>query len=327
MNLTQINSTDVSVAAQSLRTPPLPKLRNRDSAVALATKKAGVPFCAVARHGRLSVILVLGMAAGFLAARPGTGSAPQTNDVAQIISDVLQTNGLVQAEEMLPANDVGQPDESAPGNEAVPSNGSTDASGNGTSASGQSEGRRSGRESRSRRFNSQRSAQSSRTGGTGDSTFGSSSQMGTNTGPVSLDYSAFKVVADRNIFDPNRHPRGSNYRASTKEPEYFTLVGVMSYEKGTFAFFSGTSSAYQKALKAADSIAGYKLAAIAPNSVKLARETNEVELNVGMQMRLDDDGTWQPASGSASYAAQNSTIPFQCQHNFPVRPRVQRRGK
>ena len=59
--------------------------------------------------------------------------------------------------------------------------------------------------------------------------------------------------------------------------------------------------------KPADTIAGYKLTAIAPDAVKLARETNEVELTVGMQMRRDEEGGWRPAKSSATYAASGAT--------------------
>jgi hypothetical protein len=66
----------------------------------------------------------------------------------------------------------------------------------------------------------------------------------------------------------------------------------MSYEKGLFAFFDGTSSDYRKVLKTQDAIAGYKVMDIAPNQVKLASGTNEVTLPVGMQMRRKEEGGW-----------------------------------
>jgi hypothetical protein len=77
----------------------------------------------------------------------------------------------------------------------------------------------------------------------------------------------------------------------------------MSYEKGSFAFFDGTSSDYKKALKLTDAIAGYKVTNIAPNRVKLASGTNELDLSVGMQMRREEDGPWLLTSHSTSYAA------------------------
>jgi hypothetical protein len=80
----------------------------------------------------------------------------------------------------------------------------------------------------------------------------------------------------------------------------------MSYEKGNFAFFDGTRSDYKKAVKTNDTIAGYKIAAIAADSVKLAQNTNVLELAVGAQLRRRDDGTWARSATSESYAAAPS---------------------
>ena len=92
-------------------------------------------------------------------------------------------------------------------------------------------------------------------------------------------------------------------RPKPKNVDSLTLVGTMSYEKGTFAFFDGTSSDYKKALKLTDAIAGYRVTNIAPNSVKLASGTNELELSVGAQLRREEDGPWLLASQAGTYAA------------------------
>ncbi len=117
--------------------------------------------------------------------------------------------------------------------------------------------------------------------------------------PAPLDYSAFRVITDRNIFNPHRYARSSRDRREIRpgsRVEAFTLVGTMSYEKGPFAFFDGTRSEYRKVVKPEDTIAGYKITNIAPAAVKLASATNEVELAVGMQLRRVEDGEWQVAA-------------------------------
>jgi hypothetical protein len=128
----------------------------------------------------------------------------------------------------------------------------------------------------------------------------------TNSGPAGLDYSAFKLVVDRNIFDPNRSPRSTRVAAQPKTVPSFTLVGTMSYEKGVFAFFDGTSSDYKKVLKPDEAIAGYKVVAISADSVKLMLNTNVLQLNVGARMRQRDDGAWEKSEGPASYAASSA---------------------
>jgi hypothetical protein len=121
--------------------------------------------------------------------------------------------------------------------------------------------------------------------------------------PVKPEFSAFKLINDRNIFDPNRAPhRPSGTQPAPKIVNSFSLVGVMSYEKGTFAFFDGNSSDYQKAVKVNDLVAGYKVTRIEPNSVDLLAGTNHVELRVGMQLRREEGGAWIPSSQSEIYA-------------------------
>lgn len=109
--------------------------------------------------------------------------------------------------------------------------------------------------------------------------------------------SAFSIVAERNIFNANRvgAVRVASRRAVVTES--FALVGTIIYPKGTFAFFEGSSSELTKAAKAEDVIGGHQVIEVLPNSVKLRRADDEVELPVGSQMRREDAGPWQIAEG------------------------------
>lgn len=134
------------------------------------------------------------------------------------------------------------------------------------------------------------------------------SSPGTNSSGGALDYSAFRLVVNRNIFDPNRVPHSGPSTTQPKTVDAFTLVGTMSYEKGIFAFFDGTRSDYQKVLKPEDTIAGYKVLAISADSVKLMMSTNNVvELSVGTQMRRREDGSWERQAKSETYAASSAS--------------------
>ena len=130
---------------------------------------------------------------------------------------------------------------------------------------------------------------------------------------ATLDYASFRIITERNIFDPNRSGRRPS-RYENREPgrqarvDAFTLVGTMSYEKGQFAFFDGTSYEYRKALKPADMIAGYKIAEIAPKDVKLAASNGTVvNLPVGMQMRREDEGAWQVTERTDTYTVASAS--------------------
>ena len=116
--------------------------------------------------------------------------------------------------------------------------------------------------------------------------------------PSRLDYTSFRLVTERNIFNSRRSARyvpSERTRTRSAPTDAFALVGTMSYEKGLFAFFDGSSSDYRKVLKQEDTIAGFKIADIQPSYVKLASPTNQVELRVGMQLRHGESGEWQVA--------------------------------
>lgn len=129
-------------------------------------------------------------------------------------------------------------------------------------------------------------------------------------GPARPDYSSFKIITDRNIFNPNRSSKSARVVRSNPQQQVkgdaFSLLGTMSYEKGLFAFFDGTSSDYRKVLQRADAIAGYKVTDIAPNCVKLGSGTNELELRVGMQMRREEEGGWLLVAQAEPYANQTA---------------------
>jgi hypothetical protein len=118
------------------------------------------------------------------------------------------------------------------------------------------------------------------------------------------DFASFQVISQRNIFDPNRvaHSHFNSTRAAARIADSFSFLGTMSYEKGNFAFFDGTSPDFRKVLELDGDIAGFKVTALAPKSVTLLSGTNEMVLPVGTQVRRDDDGHWAVSTEPASYS-------------------------
>lgn len=127
-----------------------------------------------------------------------------------------------------------------------------------------------------------------------------------------FDFPSFKIITERNIFDPHRS--GGGTRTVAREgseqrvrAQTFALLGTMSYEKGRFAFFDGTDSQYRKVLQPTDSIAGFKIAEVAPTCVKLQTTNGQIlELCVGMQMRHREEEGWQLA-GTAEASTGGSS--------------------
>lgn len=127
-----------------------------------------------------------------------------------------------------------------------------------------------------------------------------------------LEYAAFRVITERNIFNAARSGRVSAPARENRRPsrvDTVSLVGVMFYEKGPFAFFDGSSSEYRKALQPGGTVADLKLVEVRPNSARLEAGTNLVELRVGAQLRREDQGAWQlaeraePPAGTSSNAS------------------------
>jgi len=139
----------------------------------------------------------------------------------------------------------------------------------------------------------------------------------TNAPAAGTDYSNFRLIAERNIFDPNRlpHETRSNRRSPSRSVPAFYFVGTMDYRRGRFAFFDGTDSDYRRALSTNDVIAGYTVREISLASVKLQSTNKPVELKIGSQLRLEG-GAWQlisneelPSAPAADTAtADNSAV-------------------
>jgi len=131
------------------------------------------------------------------------------------------------------------------------------------------------------------------------------------TGPTPiLDARAMaRRVADRNIFDPDRQPRARGEPRPQPRPRPVVtadapelgLVGVLRFERGTFAFFDGNAPEYRRTLQVDAVIAGHTVRAITPQSVTLSESNRPpVQLRVGQRLRKDSEGAWQlVAAGGA----------------------------
>jgi hypothetical protein len=135
--------------------------------------------------------------------------------------------------------------------------------------------------------------------------------------PGDTSYSQFsQFIANRNIFDPARYPRNTTrprpiisvrQRVRTAGAPQFTFVGAMSYSKGLFGFFDGSSYEYQKVLAVGGSIAGYTVTEVTTSLVKLlGPDKKEVVLNLGDQIR-QEGGAWEVIRQAALPGATTTT--------------------
>ena len=124
-----------------------------------------------------------------------------------------------------------------------------------------------------------------------------SSAQDTNA-PTRPEFSNFKLVTERNIFNARRRGRTTGDRPARRpgvRAEYAALAGTMSYDQGNYAFFDGSSSEFSKSVKVSDSIAGFTVTDIQRSFIKLEAGTNKLELQVGMELKREQGGDWQIA--------------------------------
>jgi hypothetical protein len=138
---------------------------------------------------------------------------------------------------------------------------------------------------------------------------------GTNNTSSAVSLQNFKIITQRNIFDPNRRA-DSGERGRRIDPnrlaraDGFSLVGTLIDKRGEFAFFSGSDPKYKKVLKVAGTIADYKVTEVAPDYVELeSNGSNQVKMTVGMQMKKLDAGEWQLVDGTVALATVSDASP------------------
>lgn len=109
----------------------------------------------------------------------------------------------------------------------------------------------------------------------------------------SASFDSFRVVSDRNIFNPNR--TGRRDRTNEEKParlDVISLVGTMDSDRGLRAFFDGSDSSYRKALRVGESVDKFKVTQISPNVVELERDGKSLSVRVGQQLRRPEGADW-----------------------------------
>jgi hypothetical protein len=138
-------------------------------------------------------------------------------------------------------------------------------------------------------------------GDRGDRSSGSSSRSRSSRGeyrepttPADAKYDSFRLIVDRNIFNPSRRPR-ERTEERQQRIDMIALVGTMQSDKGVVAFFDSQDSAYRKTLSEGQSLGEFKVQKIQPNEVELARDGKPMSLRVSDQLRRPEGGDWSLA--------------------------------
>lgn len=132
------------------------------------------------------------------------------------------------------------------------------------------------------------------------------------------DFNAFRLVTERNIFNPNRigRTRESN-DAPPPRVETIAFVGTMETDRGLRAFFDSTDAAFKKTLREGETVADFTVKRILSDSVELTRGEQTTPLRMTQQLRRTEGGEWtvtvreqvRPEVAKAAEAAAPLAIP------------------
>jgi hypothetical protein len=109
----------------------------------------------------------------------------------------------------------------------------------------------------------------------------------------SAPFDNFRLVSDRNIFNPNRS--GRRERTNEDQPprvDVISVVGTMESDRGLRAFFDGSEASYRRAVRVGESVDQFKVTQISPNVVALEREGKSLSVRVGQQLRRAEGADW-----------------------------------
>ena len=129
---------------------------------------------------------------------------------------------------------------------------------------------------------------------------GDAAAQSTNRAAGRVDYSSFRGISERNIFNASRSGGRVATTREVRRParvDTVTLVGTLQSGNGWVAFFDGSGADYRKALNAQGRIAGYTITQVAFNSVQLETKDKKLSLRVGHSLRRENGGEWKVSTG------------------------------
>jgi len=111
---------------------------------------------------------------------------------------------------------------------------------------------------------------------------------------ASAPYEAFRIITDRNIFNPNRTGRRQITQEAPPRPDTITLVGTMDSDKGLRAFFDVSISRAKpsQAVRVGESVEKFKVTKITPKAIDVERDGKTLPVRVGQQFRRPPGGDW-----------------------------------
>lgn len=113
-------------------------------------------------------------------------------------------------------------------------------------------------------------------------------------------FESFSLIAERNIFNPNRIGRTrANPDAPAPRTDQIALVGTVERGSSLVAVFDGSDPVWRKSLAVGESIGDFKVVRITSAGADLERDGKPVSLLVSHALRRPEGGDWTVAKPPA----------------------------
>jgi hypothetical protein len=122
-------------------------------------------------------------------------------------------------------------------------------------------------------------------------------------------FDSFRLIGDRNIFDPNRRSR---VRSASNEPpvptgDTIAFVGTMDYDQGIFAFFDSSDARYRRVLPEGGKLAEFVVKHVEARRVDLTRDGKVTTLDITQQLHRPPEGGDWAVTGASPIPAVSAT--------------------
>lgn len=120
-----------------------------------------------------------------------------------------------------------------------------------------------------------------------------SAAAGAETVSPASGFDAFRIIAERNIFNPNRV--GLTRAAPEAQPprtDEIALVGTVEFGGQRVALFESAEAAFRKSVREGETIGDFTVAKVGAAGVELVREGRTLPLRVAEQLRRPEGGEW-----------------------------------
>ena len=120
------------------------------------------------------------------------------------------------------------------------------------------------------------------------------------------EYKDFKIILNRNIFDPDRRPKTvytpvSTRKTKTRTKERIHLMGSLISDTRTISFWDGSGLEGSGELNVGENVAGYRICKILTDKVSLEKEGRRLEVPIDSSLVMNDAGDWEIGSADAEY--------------------------